>query len=366
MKRRVVALMLALSMVFGLAACGGNTATEDKADTTETTEAGDKEVPETTTIRWARGTSGNALVTIANKLGYFEEYGLKIEDVSLASTEVAAALASDKVDILSNYGTNNPLSQIAAGEDFTIFGGHMLTGCMPIVAKAGTEWNGIGDFVGKTIACPPNQFSVTGAMLREGYDPYESTEWLQLGTAERLVTVVNGEADYGVLGTGDNYSVKEMDDVEIMCYISDLTPDYSCCRMYTRTEFVENNPITIKLLLKALIRAQAYFEENREEVVTWMAEDIDATEEYVAAYMLDEKHYQINPDPIKNRIIDAWNILDETGFLDENAKNINIEDHINIELYQQALEELMADEEIYNSDKEFYDGALEYFKEQNL
>ena len=366
MKKRILALMLALSMTFGLAACSGNADTEESTnETTEETAEEEKEVPETSHIRWAQGASGNSLVLIAKKLGYFEEYGLDVEEIPMDSGS-GTALTAGQIDIISNNGTNQPLSSIAAGEDITIFGGHMLTGCMPIIAKAGTEWNGITDFVGETIACPPNQFALTGALLNEGVDPFESTEWLQLSShSDRVAAVVSGEAKYGVIGTNQNYALSEMEDVEILCYMSDVTPNYSCCRMYTRTEFIEENPITIKLLLKALIRAQIYFNENREEVVTWMAESLDATEEYVAAYMLNE-HYRINADPIKNRVLDAWEILGETGYLDENAKNINVEDYINIELYQQALEELMADEEIYNADKEAYDEALAFFEENNL
>ena len=363
MKKRILALMLALSMVFGLAACGGNA--EDTTDDTVQNESTNEEKPETTKIVWARGASGNSLVTIAKKLGYFEEYGIEVEEVDMAS-DTNAALTAGQIDIISNNGTNAPLSAIAAGEDYTIFGGHMLTGCMPIIAKTGTEWNGIADFEGETIACPPNQFSLTGAMLREGIDPYETTEWLQLSShADRVAAVVNGEAKYGVIGTNQNYALQEMDDVEILCYISDITPNYSCCRMFTRTEFIENNPITVKLLLKALIRAQIYFNENKEEVVGWMAEELDATEEYVSAYMLNE-HYRINADPIKNPVIDAWNVLDETGYLSETAKDINIEDHINTELYQTALEELMADEEIYNANKAAFDEALKFFEDNNL
>lgn len=362
MKKRILSLVLVLAMAFGLVAC--NSSTDKEAETTEETEE-TGETPETTHIKWARGASGNSLVTIAKKLGYFEEYGLEVEEVPL-DVDSGTALAAGQVDICANNGTNDPLVAIAAGDDITIFGGHMLTGCMPIIAKAGTEWNGITDFVGKTIATPFSQFMLTGALLREGVDPSENIEWLEIASsADRVAAVVSGEADYALVGTNQNYPISTMDDIEIMCYASDVTPDYSCCRMYTRTEFIENNPITCKLLCKALIRAQIYFDENREEVVTWMAEELETKEEYVASYMLND-HYQVNADPIKNKVIDAWNVLMETGCLPEKAANVNVEDHLNIELYQAALEELMADEEIYNADKEAYDKALTYFKENNL
>ena len=96
-----------------------------------------------------------------------------------------------------------------------------------------------------------------------------------------------------------------------------------------------------------------------------MAEQMSTTEEYVSAYMLNE-HYRINADPIKNKVVDAWNTLDQTGFLDENSKKINVEGHINTEIYKEALDEIMADPNLYNEHKDFYDRQLEFFNENNL
>ena len=137
MKKRIVALMLALTMVVGVAACGGSKGAEEKTEEkTEEKVEEQEEKPETTHIKWAQGASGNALVTVANELGYFEEYGLEVEEIPMDS-DSGTALIAGQVDICSNNGTNTPLSAIASGEDITIFGGHMLTGCMPIIAKKG-------------------------------------------------------------------------------------------------------------------------------------------------------------------------------------------------------------------------------------
>ena len=108
----------------------------------------------------------------------------------------AAGLTAAQVDIVSNDGTNTPLQQIAAGDDISILGGHMLTGCMPIIAKKGTEWKGIESFIGKKIACPPNQFSLTGPLLKLGYDPLKECEWISYPTqSDRVAAVVSGECD---------------------------------------------------------------------------------------------------------------------------------------------------------------------------
>ena len=151
MKKRVLALMLVLGMTFSLAACGSSNDKKSDDTKTETTDKDSKE--KMTTVKWNYGSSGNVLVTIAEEEGYFEDEGIEIEPVEATQNmDAMALLAAGKVDVVSNAGTSNPLQQIAQGVDLTIFGGHMVEGCMPVVAKAGTEWKGIESFIGQSVA----------------------------------------------------------------------------------------------------------------------------------------------------------------------------------------------------------------------
>ena len=165
------------------------------------------------------------------------------------------------------------------------------------------------------------------------------------------------------MGTGQNYTVQNMDEVDIMCYQSDIMPNYSCCRMECQTKFLEENPNTIKAIIRALLRAQCYYESNKEEAVTLHAKKINAEEDYVAAYMNDDKHYVVSVDPLRNSVERAWGILDKTGFLDENAKEINIDDHINTDLYEEALAE--ATEKYGDENPEFYEKMQTFYEENN-
>ena len=122
------------------------------------------------------------------------------------------------------------------------------------------------------------------------------------------------------------------------------------------------NPITIKYILKALIRAQEYFEANKEECIQILADTIGADFDYVAAYMMND-HMKVHVDPLQNSIVRAWNILDKTGFLDENAKNIDINDHIDISFYKEALAECEA--EFGAANPEFYKAMNEYHAANN-
>ncbi len=372
MKKRFILLALVMTIVLSLTGCGENSNNSTPADsstpTTETSQSAksDKEELETNVIRWNYGTSGNIMLTIAQKMGYLEEEGLTVELVSAtANADAMALLATGKVDIASNSGTSNPLQQIASGVDLTVFGGHMVDGCMPVIARKGTKWSGVQDFIGKKVAINPAYYAFTGAIMDLGYeDPLSAVEWVVYSNYnDALAAVVQGEVDYALQGTGQMHAVTNMDEVEIVTYQGKVMPNYSCCRLVAQTDFIEDNPNTIKALMRALIRAQQYYEANKEEAVTLHAENIGTTEEYVAAYMLNE-NYVVNPDPLKNSVIRAWGILDKTGFLSEKAKDIDILDHINTDLYKAALDEVI--EEYGSEDPEFYEKLLKFYEENNL
>ena len=138
--------------------------------------------------------------------------------------------------------------------------------------------------------------------------------------------------------------------------------NYSCCRMVGQTSWVNENPDTVKAIIRALLRAQSYYEANKEEAVELHAALIGQEPEYVAAYMMDDEHYFVNADPLKNGVIRAWGILDATGYLGEDC-DVDILDHINTDLYEEALAEAT---ELYGEEApEFYEAQAEFFAENN-
>ena len=363
MKKRLVSLMLVLVMALGLVACGGTTEEAPAEDA-----ATEEEAPaELTEVTWNYGTSGNVLVTIANEKGYFEAEGIKITPVeATANADAMALLASGKVNVVSNAGTSNPLQQIAQGVDITVFGGHMIEGCMPVIALPDTEWNGVESFVGKKVAINPSYFAFTGAVKEAGFDPMNDVEWvITSGYDEALVKLQQGEVDYALQGTGQVEAVNtlvEQGDIKIVAFQSDIMENYSCCRMVAQTSWINENPDTVKAIVRALLRAQSYYEANKEEAVTLHAAAIGATESYVGAYMLDAEHYFVSVDPLANGVKRAWGILEDTGYIAEDC-GIAIEDHINTALYEEALAEAT---ELYGAEApEFYEAQAAFFAENN-
>lgn len=365
MKKRVLAVLLAMSMVGALAGCAGSKSDSKKEEGKSESVSAEADKIEDKTITWAKDNSGNAFLAIAEKQGWFDELGIKIEEAPIdANADAMLAMEGGQVDVISNYGTTNPLQEIAAGEDFLIIGGYMAQGCMPIVAKKGTVWNGVQDFVGKKVAGTPNEFVTTGALLDLGYDPLKDVEWVSYSNySDALAAVVKGEVDYAICGTSRNYEISQNKDLEVMAYKSDIMPWYSCCRMCVTRDYAEKNPNTVKAIIKVLLRAQQYYEAHHDECVDLMAEYMGVDKDYVTSYMNND-HFKISCDPLKHEVVRAWDVLGKTGFLDEKAKEINIEDHIATDVYKEALDE--ACEEYRDEDPDFWDGMQSFYEEHDM
>lgn len=365
MKKRLVSVLLCVAMAASMIGCGSsNSESKEKETEKETTAQSEDEAPETTTIRLAQTPSGQIINAVAEAQGFLADEGITVEYVQCeSSADAFTAMSAGKVDVISTAGTYNPLQYIAKGTDITIFGGYMITGCMPIIARKGTKWNGVEDLIGKTVAETPTLYQVTGPLLDMGYDPVNDVKWLNLTNAkDRVEAVRSGEADYAILPTGQMYTVENMDDIEIVSYSSDVLPNYSCCRAEANTEWVEKNPNTVKALLRAWIRAQEYYEDHKEEAISMLAETLGTPDEYVAAYVNNE-HLRLSIDPYKKSVEKAWGYIEQLGYFDANATSVNIDDYVNTELYKEALDKCI--ELYHDDDPDFYDNQLKVFEEND-
>ncbi len=351
--RLLISLMLVLSLTV-LTACSGEGGGSSKA----------QEKPETETVRLAVFQHGHILNAIAEAQGYLEEEGIKVEYVNVETdTEVFEGIENGTIDIASNSGTNLPLQMIAEGKDLTIFAGYLLTGCMPVFAKVDTEWNGIESLAGKTMACEPNMFAVSGPLLDKGYDPLKDVKWYDPEDQnDRIKAVKEGKADFGLVGTQLNYVIDSDPELKVCAYASDLLPDYSCCRVEARTDWVNENPNTVKALLRAWIRALEYYKSNHDESVKFISETTGQDEEFLRSHM-DNPHFDINTDPLKTSVERAWDYLGKIGIITGEAKKIDIDDHINTELYKEALDE--CQERYGDEDSRFYEQLQSQFAQFN-
>lgn len=366
MKRRIISILMIAAMALSLAACTGSGSSDSSKQSEEKKASGDDassgETSEKPKVVWAQGNSGNVLVSIAKDKGYFDEVGVEVEEIPLDDGQLEA-VRTGQVDIASNSGTWEPVQMIASGDDMAVIGGFMLTGCMPVVAREDQEWNGPEDFLGSKMADSKSRYSLFHTLVEDGHDLDKEITFSEYESdSEEIQAVLKGEIDYATIGTGRMYEVLNTKGIKIVTYCSDVTPNYSCCRMVARDSWVKENKETVKLINEALIRAMCYFESHREDCVDLMVKQLNADKEYVEAYMLNE-HYRINPDTVKNIVMDNYNYMVKVGGIENLDESVKMEDRIYNDIYKEALDE--AVEKWGSEDKEFYDNAVKFYQENN-
>ena len=175
---------------------------------------------------------------------------------------------------------------------------------------------------------------------------------------EAIEGVKNGELDFAFNQTGYE-TVREQYGMKDVWYPDDDYPMYSCCRVVARTQWLKDNPNTAKALLRAYMRAGVFFDDD-DYVVNLMMDKLDQDKEKVEGYMLNP-HYKIHLDPLKNSVLRDWEWALDFGVI-ENKNNINIEDHINTELYKDVLDDLIDE----NPDDSYYKDLSKMYDEYNL
>lgn len=360
-KNKWIALLLLLIMSLTLAGCSGSSKDADNVQPAST-DAAKANGLESTKVRVAYiPSSGHVFTFIAEDRGFFADEGLTVERVPInVSSDAFAALYGGQVDVLMTYGTGGPLTQIASGEDITIFGGYMITGAVPVVARPGTGWKGITDLKGKKLGWNKSSYNMCGPMKWAGIDLDKDVEFVNLSSnMEKLEAIKAGEIDYATIATGHELIIKDMG-LEIVAWTDEIWPNYSCCRMESTTKWLKNNPNTAKALLRAMLRGQEVYENELDYAVKLTAEKIDVSDEYARSF-LASPHLGLNLDPFKNTVIKNWKTMAELDLIEPDP-SINIEDHINVTLYKEALDE---NTKKYPESRKFYDKMQKRFADNN-
>jgi len=299
--------------------------------------------------------TGNILGFIAMEKGYDVEEGVKIELVPFSnSTDALNALQSGKVDVAVSFGTSAPLTFVTKGADFTIYGGY-VSGGMPVYSRPDFEYKDMTSFVGHTIAVPrmyTPEIVWRGAMAKAGLDPNTQCTILEFKKpTEVLEAVKSGKVDVGV-GTNSTYLQAVAAGLKIVTWTNDLDPMHVCCRPVSKTSLLKENPERVKSFLRAWIRAERFLVTDPEACVPINAKylKLDAT---FARQMLLETNQVFESDPKTNGVRYMWKLLGDLKYAE--TSGIDIEKHLDSDLYEQALNSLAAkspDDKTYSMFKE--------------
>ena len=296
--KRIMAAMLVGVMALSMAACGQKE--EPKEETkTEDSASADVERPEAVSEEdWEAmqkepvfGTelnylfNGGACVSakyMAEVQGYYEEYGINatyMEGESVVNT-VGTGQCLWGTDHIATM-----LVPVTNGVDMTfVCGSHI--GCKSIYVPADSDIKTVEDLVGKKIAIHDgignSDQNICYRMLdKYGVDPTSEVEFLDINdSAATVASMENGEVDASIFS---DYFVlaNYRDDMRMICSItySDEFQDEACCVTAMNNDFIKNNPVHAKYVVKAIKRAGEFNRLNSEEAVQAMYDNDKMTGE---------------------------------------------------------------------------------------
>ena len=298
------------------------------------------------------GTIRTAVVLMADHLGYYEEEGVNVELVEVADATAALTSISTNKGEVDIWGTGivPDLNFIANGSDLVIFSGTAAEGGAIIAKPENVEtYKDFKNYEGKTIATvrADTAWVVSRAYLQKNGVDIDSIKVMEVDSQVNVAEAVNkGEAQLGFLPA--EFANKYSDTVDVVYEVGELEPMYVCCRQVTSRQILNNKKDELIAFTKANIRALEYYQDeaNRDEIVKYLAEYSDQTEEYVYNYLFENRTI-MTIDPNRQGVIDYYNSLVDAGYF---TGNIDVADHITTEIYDEALSQLIEE---YPDDK-FY------------
>jgi len=314
--------------------------------------------------------SGSATVltvpifTVAKEKGYFKEEGLEIDDKILTSGQIEA-LSIGKADMLLT-GIIPTLSYAAQGAGVTIIGGTISGGNYFIARKENAEnLRNVKNWVGKklgTVRLSTSEMVTRYALEEQGIDVRKEITYVEIDTYPNIIEGVRkGLADIGALDPAYLQAALDLG-LEVIFPMTDLSPNYICCREAAYTKSLEANPEAFVKFLKAKIRAYKYFIEQPDDVIKIMAKASSQDEDWVkkVLYNLKENgNRTFHPDPDINRTRKIYNTLEKWDYIEKNG--ITIEDIFNTTIYKKALDEIIKE----NPKDKFYQELLEVYNKNN-
>lgn len=360
MKRKLMSVLLIVVLLISAIGC---TKQDGEEVSKNEPEANVEEEKVSLNVGYAPGI-GNMLSFIAEGKGYFDEEDLDVELIAFTnSSDGLNALNAGKIDMGISFGTAAPLTFITNGADFSFFGGY-LSGGHPVYAtkEVADQFKSLEDFKGKKVASPriyTPDIVWRSAMYTAGVDIEKDLELIEMKKpSEVLEAVKSGKADIGI-GTGSTYAKIREANLEIIDWSNNLWYNHVCCRPVAKTEFLEGNQETMKKFLKALIKAEKVWNEEPDFAVDMNIKYLKLDKDMAKELTL-ETNQIIESDPKRKGIIEMWNRMSEIGYLDH--KGIDIDEHINIKLYKEALDEVIEE----NPEDEFFKKLVDRYEEYNI
>ena len=360
MMKKIIALVLALSIVsVGAYACG---------ESSTSTSTDDDNCCESYTLNV--GTSGdealnNPLIQLAEEKGYFDDYNLTIERTKLENPGAVMydALSVGKIEAAFAQVVP-PISYGAQGYDVTLFAGVLSGGMVAVCLPENyDELSDISNWTGHSVGVI--QMSTSELTVRDALKDYgltsDDVEFTMIEDyASIALSTSKGNVDIGFIGS--QYVEQALEEgCVVLTTLYDIKEDYVCCRQSAYSVNLEENRQAYVYYLQGQIKAYKDINTDEEGTVASLVNQTGESEDYVYTYVYDVEgsaHRTYNPDPNYNGVLGLYEAILEQGYVES---DLTLDEFYDLSIYADALKAVIAE----NPGDEFYLNMKEYFIEHN-
>ncbi len=269
MKKRLLALLLGLSMAFALAGCSSSTQEETNGETAQSEQQ--ELEPFTIVLDWYPNAI-HSFLYVAMEKGYFAEEGLDLQIQFPANTNDGISMpAAGKVDVGMYYLQDSILTAVEEDVPIVSIGAVTQSSLNVVIALEESGIEGAEDLAGKKVGYAGTALSEAqiASMLEYVGLSAEDCSYVDVGF-DLLTATTTGQVD-ATTGNMVNHEVPQLEEEGIA--INYFYPtDYGVPEAYELVflagkDAVENNPEKLRAFLRACQKGFDFMKENPEEAL---------------------------------------------------------------------------------------------------
>lgn len=308
--------------------------------------------------------TGHAKLFVAKEEGFFAEEGLDVELIQYVnSADGIGALCAAKLDV-GSFGSVAPLVYIAGGANLRIIGGMMGEDAYVVTLPDNAELiRTPADLRGRrvgTVRLASGDAVLRGALKQVGLSWRTDLNLIELSRPELVIQAVkNRQIDAGVIW-GPHDLLAQEEGLRVVFSTADLFPGHPCCRLVVRVDALVRKHALWPRFIRAILKAERFTGDsaNKERVVNAIGRYLPIDKGLIARSYYREGLEQ-SSDPNVRAVKQIWDIMRDCSYI---SSNVDPQSHIVVDIYRQALVELMQDE----PDEPFWQEKMREFKERNV
>ncbi|WP_052016026.1 ABC transporter substrate-binding protein [Alkalihalobacillus hemicellulosilyticus] len=362
LKSRWIMLAVVICFIILLTACGGSSEGSAVADDTDQEEIEDsdavdeeeagtssEEVEVTDITLWGViDTQVSAQQLVAEELGFFEEEGLNVTNhIVQSGPDIGPVIASG--DAQTSFETTITNISLSANNVPTVIVAPMsnISGTQAVIAHPDLEINSAKDIEGKTIGMVQGA-GVSIALHNMAQDlgvDMDTVNFINMSPTDQIAALENGDID--IMAAWEPWITIGLDqDAQFLFSgrISELPErqgDVDWMQFYSTfqvtEEFLENNPNTVKAILRALKRATDFINDNREEAIDILDEKLENLPREQVEEIMTRNIYSME---VTDSMREGSEVIADFMYEMDNVSRIpDFEEFTNFELLEEVLNE---------------------------